>query len=417
MLGNFTNAFRENAYVRDMGMYLFYGSPDYCIAQAIKEGFSLLEVIGFRGHIISSSISIFHHTYIMYSENRKPVFSYSLTADEKKGILEYLVSQDYWVAEQHPEWPAITGNNSKICFFILTENNRIVSYALIYENRGFLKTAEIRFGPVCNDSFLIVDSVRIIDSFYRQQNFSRLTIQLAMRTGSEADFIEYRLNSELNIKYRFDTNNWSSIELDLTAPEGELYKNFSKGLKYSLKKSVKLGLTTVKMPLNGKDLLDLGNIYNSMRKKRGFRIDDRHIHELLSRLNVFLLSSNKGDIFIVKDNSGNVTGGIVTLYQGKSVRFYLGASDPSKRDLPVLHTALWEAVKDSREKGFMFFDFWGYNHMVDENNQIYQINKFKKSFGGRFIFFPKIMYLNYRPLMLFIYDCMIAARGYFRKNG
>jgi ubiquinone/menaquinone biosynthesis C-methylase UbiE len=45
---NTFNAFRDKAYIRDLGMYTFYGSPVYVIDQVARHHFELIEVRGFR---------------------------------------------------------------------------------------------------------------------------------------------------------------------------------------------------------------------------------------------------------------------------------------------------------------------------------------------------------------------------------
>ncbi len=52
-------AFKDKAYVLDLGMYTFYGSPEYVVTQIENQGFKLIEERGFR----LSDNSIFN-TYI-----------------------------------------------------------------------------------------------------------------------------------------------------------------------------------------------------------------------------------------------------------------------------------------------------------------------------------------------------------------
>mgnify|MGYP000751145590 CR=1 FL=1 len=48
MIKNTFSAFREKAYIMDLGMHTFYCSPKYCINQITDHGFKIKEVIGFR---------------------------------------------------------------------------------------------------------------------------------------------------------------------------------------------------------------------------------------------------------------------------------------------------------------------------------------------------------------------------------
>lgn len=45
---NTLNAFKQKAYIQDLGMYTFFGSPSYIVRQIEKYGFQSSEIIGFR---------------------------------------------------------------------------------------------------------------------------------------------------------------------------------------------------------------------------------------------------------------------------------------------------------------------------------------------------------------------------------
>jgi lipid II:glycine glycyltransferase (peptidoglycan interpeptide bridge formation enzyme) len=99
-----------------------------------------------------------------------------------------------------------------------------------------------------------------------------------------------------------------------------------------------------------------------------------------------------------------VLGGIVFVYQGITVRALKGASDDEKRNLPINHLVLYEAIKLSKMNGFKYFDLWGYNHFADENNHVYHINFFKKGFGGYYTFFAKKMNIDLVPFGYYLYN-------------
>ena len=120
----------------------------------------------------------------------------------------------------------------------------------------------------------------------------------------------------------------------------------------------------------------------------------------------FLNKKNRGKLLLVKDDGDHILGGVMIIFQGKSVRYYKGASDINYRHLPVLHLAILESIRLSKEAGFDYFDLWGYNHYVDESDQIYFINRFKKGFGGEYNFYPKKMYIIYRPILSFIFQAL-----------
>ena len=108
----------------------------------------------------------------------------------------------------------------------------------------------------------------------------------------------------------------------------------------------------------------------------------------------FLTQNNKGEILVVKDNEGTVLGGGIFVYQGITVRYLKGAANPDIRDIPILHIVLFDAIRRAKEENFRYFDFWGYNHFANKDDQVYYINHFKKGFGGYFTFFAKKMNID-----------------------
>jgi lipid II:glycine glycyltransferase (peptidoglycan interpeptide bridge formation enzyme) len=103
------------------------------------------------------------------------------------------------------------------------------------------------------------------------------------------------------------------------------------------------------------------------------------------------------------------------VYQGITVRFFRGTSDPDRRDIPMLHIVLYEAIKKAKAENFKYFDFWGYNHFVDENDQIFKINHFKKGFSGYYTFFAKKMNISLVPFGFNIFKLLLLVKRIVKK--
>jgi lipid II:glycine glycyltransferase (peptidoglycan interpeptide bridge formation enzyme) len=124
----------------------------------------------------------------------------------------------------------------------------------------------------------------------------------------------------------------------------------------------------------------------------------------------YLIENNKGQILLAKDKDNVVLGGAILTYQGISVRYSVGASDPDRRDLPVLHIVLYDAILRAKKDNFKYFDFWGYNHFAEEKDQVYYINHFKKGFGGYYTFFAKKMNIDLVPFGTKIFELLSFIR-------
>lgn len=337
-------------------------------------------------------------------------FKTGLNNTELEKIRAFCNSADYCSIEQCIGWTEMC-YETNICYFLLTDESEIKSFSQISQHYRF---AHIDFGPVCGDKELMITSINEIISHYKKRGYLYLNIQMYLKSGYDAEYIEYALNKQHRIKYKFNNDNTkSSIEIDLENSIEEIYSKIRKGHKSDIKKAVKLGLTVDNIK-NKEELESFFEVYSKMCKARNIEegeLTAKNINEIFK----YLINNNKGQILIVKDTDNTILGGAILVYQGISVRYYKGASDPGKRDLPISHLVLYEAVRESKIKGFKYFDFWGYNHFADEKDQVYYINHFKKGFGGYYTFFAKKMNINLIPYGYNIYKSLLFVRNILRK--
>ena len=330
------------------------------------------------------------------------VFKYDLTNDERKSISDFYNSLPFVTMEQNLLWVELS-DKGKHCFFWAIENREIVCAAIIKESKkAIFNYAEIEFGPLFKDSDMLIESVKAIHDYYKKKSFTFLSAQLAHPTGTLTDYVEYRLNKILQVKQQFDRDNWSSVIIDLSKDENEIFKSFSKGHKSDIKKSLKNELTA-SAPKDNNEMNAFIDIFIRMQKERSLPVVENETRSFFNRVYDFLLKNRLGKILLVKDKEQKILGGVVLLCQGCTIRYFKGAADPALRQIPILHLALWEGIREAKKDGFKKFDLWGYNHFVDENDQVFYINRFKKGFGGDFIFYPKKMYFIFNGLLFFFY--------------
>lgn len=338
------------------------------------------------------------------------VFKYELDSIELERVRKYCNSVDYCSIEQSVGWTEIC-YKSKICYFYLIDDTEIKSFCQISER---FKFSHITFGPVCCDKDLMIFSINEIIKYYKKKGFWFLDIQMYYKSGFDTEYIEYALNKLHDIRYFFNSDNTkSSYEIDLSKGIEEIFSNMRGGHKRTIKKAVKLGIT-VEPAKNNAELDAFIEIYSKMCKAR--RIEQGELSpENIYKIHDYLTTNNKGQILIAKDINGSVLGGVVLVYQGITVRGLKGTSDDDKRELPISHHVLFEAIKESQRKGFRYFDFWGYNHFADEKNHVYNINYFKLGFGGYCTFFAKKMNINLIPFGYNIYESVVFTRNMIGK--
>ncbi len=320
------------------------------------------------------------------------VFKSKLSHEELEKIRCYYNSVDYFAIEQSVGWNQMF-SEWEICYFYLIDESEIKSFSVITQKYRF---AHIEFGPVCCDKDLMITSINEIIDYYKKKGYFSLDIQMYFKTGYDSEYIEYALNNLHSIKYKFNNENTkSTVEIDLEQSIEEIYSKIRKGHKSDIKKAIKLGLTVERVK-NKNELDSFYRVYSKMCKSN--KIDEAE----LSAINIdntysYLMRNHKGQILIVKDKDNVILGGAVLIYQGISVRYFKGASDPDKRDLPITHMLIYEAIKESKIKNFKYFDFWGFNHFADEKDRVFNINRFKTGFGGYYAFFAKRMNINLIP--------------------
>jgi lipid II:glycine glycyltransferase (peptidoglycan interpeptide bridge formation enzyme) len=347
-----------------------------------------------------------------------------ITNDELKEIEAFLNSIQFVTIEQYPEWSNVLDNKEQLSYLIVRNNNQIVLFCKINEYKIlFLKFVQIFFGPVFENSAFLIESIEYLVNYYKQKGFQLIKIQLAIETGAETDLIEYKINQKYKIKYFFDRFNWASIRIKLKdKTEEEIFKEFSKGHRSSVKKTIKSNVQAVEINTED-DIYKLCEVYEKMNVQRRIPSDIQHTKKLFMNISKYLKEKEKGFILGVKNSSSEIIGGIIIVFQGNTARYYKGASDPDIRDIPVLHLAIWEAIKISKRMGRTYFDLWGYNHFVTEKDQVFWINRFKKGFGGEFLFYPKINnielskfgYIKTR-IYLFIIQKLMKVKNYFYKK-
>lgn len=331
-------------------------------------------------------------------------------------IKKFYKSLDSVTIEQYPQWENIIMDNGRFTYFVAEKDDEIVCFAKVREYKiSIFSYAHIQCGPLFRDSDNLIESLCELYAYYKTKGVIKLDVLLGIETGKIASYIEYKLAKYINYSVSNIIGNWSSIRLELKTDEDVIFRNFSKGHKSDIKKALKLGIKISSEDLSEQDLRYFYEDYSLMASQRGLG----HIEEerdFFISLKHFFDKEQNGKFYLVKDEMNTIIGGIIVVYQGDTVRYYKGAANPKFRHIPILHIALWEAVKDAKLRGFKYFDFWGYNHWVNEDNQIFFINRFKKGFGGEYVFYPKTISFVYHPFMLAFYKSLKTVKYKFVNN-
>ena len=338
------------------------------------------------------------------------IYKSKLSSSDIEKIEAFYNTLDVAPIEQHPLWH-MDVEPKAVNHFIAYEDEKIVCYSVLFEKiAGPLRFANIRFGPLSNDPEILISCLIELKQHYKKQSFLYISIQLANITGTDTDLIEAEFHQSAKFTNTFDRENWSSIIVNLDEDIETIFKKFRDMHKRSIKKAIKVN-ASVRRAESTEDIKKLAQVFHKMGISRKINTDSLvNIENRFVRIYDFLTKNDKGFILLVTNDSGTITGGSINISNGKGLRYFIGATDPDIKDIPVLHTAIFESMKIAKTMGFQYLDLWGYNHYVDKTDQIHNINFFKKGFGGEFIFYPKIMHIQLLPFGHFIYRMIMKLK-------
>jgi lipid II:glycine glycyltransferase (peptidoglycan interpeptide bridge formation enzyme) len=292
-------------------------------------------------------------------------------------------------------------------FFRLLNNENVVGICLVSE---YFFHAEIQFGPqVITDSEMGI-FVEKICGFYRKRLYGQ--IKICLPTGLQKGTFESVFDHLSGIySMRKDVKgNWSSLLLNLTEEREKIQSGYSENLKRNIKKAVQQGLH-VRQIDHEKDILRLGVIFDKLYERRKLK------SQWKDSPNTFLAWYRSAELsckamwFGVYNPKFELLGGIMLVNQKDMLFYQLGASDPEKRDLSIMHLCFHQAIIFAKENNFSFFDFGGYDTDAKENDQTYNINAFKKQFGGELVSsFPNLLIVLNRPMKI-LTDILINIRN------
>ena len=140
------------------------------------------------------------------------------------------------------------------------------------------------------------------------------------------------------------------------------------------------------------------------RMRIGFRMD----YEAFNRQ---VLAFGENVKIFIAEYEGIVQGCAVIPFSDHSAYYMHGGSIPSPLT-GATNLLQWEAIRQFRELGVRFYDFFGARIEAEKGSKIEGIMKFKERFGGKFIQGYMWKY-PFHPLKYFFYT--LAAR--VRSNG
>mgnify|MGYP001575093036 CR=1 FL=1 len=288
--------------------------------------------------------------------------------------IENQAEWDRWLNEQNApftqawDWGEILiAEGKKVERLAVVDNGKIIAAAQVDFNRALgFNYAFCPKGPVKNFQFPI-------------SNFqSNLNDQIS-KYLKEKDCTFFRFEpavapeAEVMIKKTLDVNPRATTILSLDKSEEELLEKMHAKTRYNIRLAEKKSLK-----ISAEKNFDI--FWKLMQETAGrdkFRLHGRKHYE------VILDSSFSHQLTIFQNDKPVAT--MVYVSFGKTATYLFGASDYESRPLMAPYLLQSEAIKNAKNEGTMFYDFFGIAPGLDPKHQYAGVTRFKLGFGGEVV--------------------------------
>lgn len=171
---------------------------------------------------------------------------------------------------------------------------------------------------------------------------------------------------------------WSSGLISLLMDDEDLFSSLTTKWRSAVRKSLKLGVKVEKVDRSKASLDILMQSYAKLQSIKGFDgIPDGLIKSLFSK------SGHLWDFslfFAYKDDERRQTpiGVLVSIRAGNTSTYLIGTSDDAGRSMQANNLLLWEAIKQAKKDGSIWFDIGGLNKATPKG-----IANFKKGLNAK----------------------------------
>lgn len=300
----------------------------------------------------------------------KIISTYSPSNKEIQEMYDLYLSMDTSSIYQDPKFAQNNSNSNY--FFIKDLINEICSYSIVIESsltklKG-VKTAHVYYGVISKNLIHKNLILNHITNHYKKKLFSEIFIYYLNENFT------YQINSST---IKFDKLKRGTLYINLKFGIEDIYNNFSKHLKRNLNKGEKLNLN-IRL-IEQKESENAYLVYVQMSKKRGINYLSKSEFERYYEYGLnsgFCIGCFYNDVLI---------GGMICIIQGNRIEYFIGFTDPNYKHLPQSHLTFYKAIEISSKLNVTFFDMGGAVLDVNNDSQLFNINKFKLGFTKNFI--------------------------------
>jgi peptidoglycan pentaglycine glycine transferase (the first glycine) len=168
----------------------------------------------------------------------------------------------------------------------------------------------------------------------------------------------------------------SSWMLDVSKPEDDLLAGMKQKTRYNVRLAAKKGVQVTEADPD--DLEEFYALYRVTAER-----DDFFVHSLDIYRRMFALFREAGMFSMLFARfQGELIAAVTLIHLGDTCWYLHGASSNEHRNLMATYLLQWEAIKRAREWGCRLYDFRAVPDLLQEDQDMYGVYRFKEGFGG-----------------------------------
>ena len=252
----------------------------------------------------------------------------------------------------------------------------------LWVNLSWFQVLWISLPEKISDNDLMKELKNIKKQF---KSFKNIFFQLGFINEFSQPYYENRKKTQeylekFNLKPSLKENMpLATVIIDLTLPEEEIYKNFSKSAKRNIKKAIKNNLIFI--TANKNDIDEFYNLWSSTAKLKWFNIYSKNTYIQLIE---FLRENNCWDLYLAKKDNTIIAWSIELNFGNYSYYLY-GATNRDSLKIWGHYFLKRELFKLLKRKWVKKVDLLWVSPLWFENHHLKWVNQLKHSFWGKHI--------------------------------
>ena len=221
------------------------------------------------------------------------------------------------------------------------------------------------------------DAITELAAYLKRSHYGQGAIFLRMDPGLNAQ--EVNLYQADFKKASREVQPRQTIVVNLQESEENILARMKSKTRYNIRLAEKRGVE-IKTIRDEKELKDFYNLLRETGQRDNFSI-----HSYSHYLHLWqALSPEYLKVYLAFYQGELIAGIMVTFFKDMAIYLH-GASDYEHRQLMAPHLLQWQAMKDAKHLGCLYYDFWGVAPKnASESHPWSGISRFKFGFGGEY---------------------------------